>query len=110
MEFYKERRETGNGNVSMYNTSGNLYTAYGRVIKHTKNSVIFNAHSDGVNAELDGTIHSWDRNLTCTSTYIYLCDLTENKVKVMHHNDIRPGDIIFLQRCNGALVALAIYR
>ncbi|MBQ4518783.1 MAG: S-layer homology domain-containing protein [Clostridia bacterium] len=90
---------------------GALYMGYGKVIKRTKNGIIYNAHSDGINQELDGTDRAWDRHISVRDTInVYLYDTTYNKIKKVNNMELRDEDIVFVQMNHANLVSLVIYR
>ena len=106
--FFESR---GSSEVTAGEMSGALYMGYGRVIKKTKNGIIYNAHSDNSAVETNGTNREWDRNITVRETKkVYLFDRAKGKVTFTDYREIRNDDIVFVQMNYNALVGIVIYR
>ena len=107
--FFFESRGAVPTAISEYH--GVLYMGYGKVIKRTKNGIIYNAHSDGENQELDGTDKAWDRHISVRdSINVYLYEKEENKVKKVNNMELKDEDIVFVQMNHANLVSIVIYR
>ena len=105
--FFFESR--GSSRVGQNDIIGQLYIAYGKVIQRTKNGIIYNAHSDNTNIELDGTDSAWDRHISIGAN-VTLYDSEKDEIKYVSSLELREGDRIFLQMCYADRYGLVVYR
>lgn len=98
---YSEKSTTG---ISVSEASGALYTAYGTVVKRTKDGLVYNARENASD-------RNWDRKVFISETkpiYIYHSD--REKIELATASEINTGDTLLLQKKTYSLGMIVIYR
>lgn len=96
--------EKSTSSISMSEASGALYTAYGTVVKRTKDGLVYNANGVAAN-------RNWDRKIfldDSKAVYIYHSD--KNKIEKATAKEINTGDTLLLQKNTYNLGMVVIYR
>lgn len=112
-EADKRYFEYGDPRVSTDYIGLDFYTAFGKVIKVTRNNrILFNANGMQVNGTIDTANRKWDRNLGASlqSPVFYLYDTAEDTITSIKRSDILPGDDIFLVKKSIYTYIIVVYR
>lgn len=105
-ENSKSSEKNNDNTVSEFRIVGQLYAGYGKAIKTSENSIIFNAHYDA--SYPDGIKHSWDRNLM--SGNVVEVNAADKIVRKAALSEIRENDRVFVTKTYNWLANVVVYK